>query len=102
MAQKSVGFDVLPGLHSRGRSHSWQPVCATQAGESRMHPHPDVCREGVLRYDADRDGGGGSLVRKKEARARFAEMVARNENDLETDRAWRLSRLESACVLMLS
>src|SRR2546428_13678469 len=78
MAQKSVGVDVLPGLHSRGRSHSRQPVRATQAGESRMHPHPDACREGVLRYYADRDGSAGSSVRKEEARARFAEMAARN------------------------
>ena len=86
MAQKSVGVDVLPGLYSWGRGHSRQPVCATQAGESRVHPHPDAGREGVLRYDADRDGGAGSSVRKEETRARLAELVARNENDLELDR----------------
>src|SRR5262249_29902194 len=87
MAQKSFGVDVLPGLCGRWRSHSWQPVCATQTGESRVHPHADACRKGVLRCDADRDGGAGSSVRKKEARARFAEMAARNENGLEPDRS---------------
>src|SRR5215470_5839470 len=86
MAQKSVGVDVLPGLYSRGRGHSRKPVCATQAGQSRLHPHPDVRRESVLRCDGDRDGGSGSSVRKEESRARLAEMVARNENDLELDR----------------
>ena len=86
MAQKSVGVDVLPGLYSRGRGHSWQPVCSTPAGESWVHPHPDGRREGVLRYDADRDGSAGSSVRKEEARARLAVMAARNENDLELDR----------------
>ena len=86
MAQKSVGVDVLPGLYSRGRGHSWQPVCSTPAGESWVHPHPDGRREGVLRYDADRDGSAGSSVRKEESRARLAEMAARIENDLELDR----------------
>lgn len=86
MAQKSVGVDVLPGLCSRGRGHSRQPVCSTPAGESWVHTHPDVRREGVFRFDADRDGGAGSSVRKEVARARFAEMAARIENDLELDR----------------
>src|SRR5215470_16706403 len=86
MAQKSVGVDVLPGLYSGGRGHSRQSVCATPAGESWMHPHPDVRRESVLRCDGDRDGGGGSQVRKEEIRARLAKVAARNENDLELDR----------------
>src|SRR4030095_2295635 len=86
MAQKSVGVDVLPGLYSRGRGHSWQPVRATQAGESWVHPHPAVRGESVLRFDAERDGGAGSSVRKEVARARLAEMAARIESDLELDR----------------
>ena len=86
MAQKSIGVDVLPGLYSRGRGHTWQPVRATQAGEPWVHPHPDVRRETVLRCDAGRDGGAGSLVRKEESRARLAEMAARIESDLELDR----------------
>ena len=86
MAQKSVGVDVLPGLYSRGRGHSWQPVRATQAGEPWVHTHPDVRREGVFRFDADRDCGAGSSVRKEDSRARLAEMAARNKNDLELDR----------------
>src|SRR5215813_9058263 len=73
MAQKSVGVDVLPGLYSRGRGHSRKPVCATQAGKSRMHPYPDVRREGVFRFDADRDCGAGSSVRKEDSRERLAE-----------------------------
>ena len=83
MAQKSVGVDVLSGLFCRGRCHSRQPICAAPAGESWVHPHPDVRRESVLRYDPDRDGGAGSLVRKEESRARFAESPTRNENGLE-------------------
>src|SRR5262245_51166897 len=86
MAQKSVGVDVLPGLYSRGRGHSWQPVCSTPAGESWVHPHPDVRREGVFRFDSDRDGGAGSSMRKEESRARLAGMAARNDNDPELDR----------------
>src|SRR5262245_14049919 len=86
MAQKSVGVDVLPTLYRRGRGHSRQPVRATPAGESWVHPHPDVRRERVLRCDADRDCGGGSSVRKEKTRAKFAEMAARNENGLKLDR----------------
>ena len=72
MAQKSVGIDVFSGLFCRRRGHSRQPVCATPAGESWVHPHPDDRRESVLRFDPDRDGGADSLVMKEEASARFA------------------------------
>jgi hypothetical protein len=86
MAQKSVGVDVLSSLFCRGRGRSRQPICATPAGESWVHPHPDVRHESVLRYDPNRDSGAGSLVRKEESRARFAEMAARDENGLEPNR----------------
>src|SRR5215510_3339894 len=86
MAQESAGVDVLSGLCRRGRGHPRQPVCATQAGKSRMHPHPDACCESVFRFDADRDCSAGSSVRKEDSRARLADMAARNKNDLELDR----------------
>ena len=48
MAQESVGNVVLPELHHPRRGYSWQSVGAHQAGEPWVHPHPDVCREGIL------------------------------------------------------
>src|SRR5262245_26658396 len=87
MAQKPAGVDVLPGLHRRRHSYSRQPVGAPQAGESRMHTHSDVRRESVFRFDTGRNARTSVLMTKEEARAKFAEMVARNESDLELDRA---------------
>src|SRR5262245_55707679 len=87
MAQKPAGVDVLPGLHRRRHSYSRQPVGAPQAGESRMHPHSDVRRESVFRFDTGRNTRTCVLMTKEEARAKFAEMAARNESDLELDRA---------------
>jgi hypothetical protein len=48
MAQESVGNVVLPELHHPRRGYSRQFVSAPQAREPWVHPHPDVCREGIL------------------------------------------------------
>src|SRR5262245_30693216 len=94
MAQKPFGVDVLPRLYCRRSSYTRQSFSATQAGESWMHTHTDVRRQSVLRFDTDRNHCGSSWMTREEARAKFAEMVARNENDLELDRATLLIAAE--------
>lgn len=61
MAQKPIGAFVLPELYRRRYSHSRQPIGAIQAREPRLHTHPDVRRETVQRYDADRNARAGLL-----------------------------------------
>ena len=48
MAQESVGNVVLPELHHPRRGYSRQFVGAPKAGEPWVHPHPELCREGIL------------------------------------------------------
>ena len=47
LAQKPAGNVVLSELHHRRRGYSRQSLGALKAGESWLHPHSDVRREGI-------------------------------------------------------